>query len=262
MRAAAGRLADGDYEARMPALGLGPELDALGDSFNSMAAALHDTERGRQRLLSDVAHELRTPLATIDAYLEALADGVRSPDQDTWGILADQTTRLRRLTEDLALLSRAEEHQLVLRRAPTAANNPVIAAVTAAATPAIRTWTLFSHTLGPVGFSFNATFWIGAILMLITFSIQHRGILGTAIVQKVVGLLVIIPLLIVGVVPILTGQIHWANYSPLVPLATAQKLLALARSGGTEMSVILASLRAYGIPPEAPAGWEPAKVEK
>jgi amino acid transporter len=96
-----------------------------------------------------------------------------------------------------------------------------IAAVTTAATPGIRTWTLFSHTLGPVGFSLNATFWIGAILMLITFSIQHRGILGTAIVQKVVGLLVIIPLLIVGVVPILTGQIHWANYSPLVPLATA-----------------------------------------
>ncbi len=44
--------------------------------------------------------------------------------------------------------------------------------------------------------------------------------------------------------------------------ATAQKLLALARSGGTEMSVILASLRAYGFPPEAPAGWEPAKVEQ
>lgn len=44
--------------------------------------------------------------------------------------------------------------------------------------------------------------------------------------------------------------------------ATAQKLLALARSGGTEMSVILAALRAYGIPPEAPTGWEPAKVEK
>jgi amino acid transporter len=96
-----------------------------------------------------------------------------------------------------------------------------IAAVTAAATPAIRNWTLFSHTLGPVGFSLNATFWIGAILMLVTFSIQHRGILGTAIVQRVVGLLVIIPLLIVGIVPILTGQINWDNYSPLVPLATA-----------------------------------------
>jgi len=43
--------------------------------------------------------------------------------------------------------------------------------------------------------------------------------------------------------------------------ATAQKLLMLARSGGTEMSVVLASLRAYGMPAEAPAGWEPSHVE-
>jgi amino acid transporter len=96
-----------------------------------------------------------------------------------------------------------------------------VTAVTAAATPAIRNWTLLSHTLGPVSFSLNATFLIGTILMLITFAIQHRGILGTASVQKYIGLLVIIPMLIVGVVPILTGQINWANFSPLVPLATA-----------------------------------------
>ena len=96
-----------------------------------------------------------------------------------------------------------------------------VAAVTAAATPGIRTWTLYSHSLGPVGFSLNATFWIGAVLMLITFAIQHRGILGTAAVQKAVGLLVIVPLLIVGIVPILTGQINWDNYSPFVPLAAA-----------------------------------------
>ena len=96
-----------------------------------------------------------------------------------------------------------------------------VAAVTAAATPAIRSWTLFSHTLGPVSFSFNMVFLIGAVLMLITFAIQHRGILGTANVQKYIGLLVIVPMLIVGVVPIVTGQINTANFSPLVPLATA-----------------------------------------
>ena len=91
----------------------------------------------------------------------------------------------------------------------------------AAMTPAIRNWTLFSHSLGPVSFSLNAAFFIGAALMLLTFAIQHRGILGTANVQKYIGLLVIIPMLIVGVVPILTGQINWSNYSPLVPLAAA-----------------------------------------
>ena len=96
-----------------------------------------------------------------------------------------------------------------------------ITAVTTAATPAIRSWTLYSHTLGPVSFSLNAVFWIGAVLMLITFAIQHRGILGTANIQKYIGLAVIIPMLIVGIVPIVTGQINWANFSPLAPLAVA-----------------------------------------
>jgi amino acid transporter len=91
----------------------------------------------------------------------------------------------------------------------------------AAFTPYARTWTLFSHSLGPVSFSINTAFVIGAVLMLLVFAIQHRGILGTANVQKYIGLLVIIPMLIVGVVPIITGQINWSNYSPIVPLAAA-----------------------------------------
>lgn len=91
----------------------------------------------------------------------------------------------------------------------------------AALTPAIRGWTLASGALGPVSFSFNAAFFIGVVLMLITFAIQHRGISGTANVQKYIGLAVIIPMLIVGIVPIITGQIDWSNYSPLVPLKAA-----------------------------------------
>jgi amino acid transporter len=91
----------------------------------------------------------------------------------------------------------------------------------AALTPSIRSWTLAAGSLGPVSYSFNAVFWIGAFLMLLTFMLQHRGIAGTANFQKIIGLFVIIPMLIVGVVPILTGQINWSNYSPLVPLAAA-----------------------------------------
>ena len=62
-----------------------------------------------------------------------------------------------------------------------------VTAAVAALTPFVRSWSLFSHTLGPVSFSFGSTFFIGAVLMLIVFSIQHRGILGTANVQKYVG---------------------------------------------------------------------------
>jgi amino acid transporter len=91
----------------------------------------------------------------------------------------------------------------------------------AAVTPAIRSWTLNAGTLGPVSYSLNAAFFIGALLMLLTFAIQHRGILGTANVQKFLGLIVIIPMFIVGIVPIITGQIDWSNYTPLAPLKAA-----------------------------------------
>jgi len=91
----------------------------------------------------------------------------------------------------------------------------------AAFTPAIREWSLASGAIGPVHFSFNSAFFIGAALMLLTFAIQHRGIVGTANVQKYIGLVVIIPMLIVGIVPILTGQIDWSNYSPILPLKEA-----------------------------------------
>lgn len=91
----------------------------------------------------------------------------------------------------------------------------------AAFTPGIREWTMATGAIGPVHFSFNAAFFIGAVLMLTAFAIQHRGIVGTASVQKYIGLAVIIPMLIVGIVPILTGQIDWSNYSPILPLKEA-----------------------------------------
>ncbi|HEY4163823.1 MAG TPA: APC family permease [Dongiaceae bacterium] len=92
---------------------------------------------------------------------------------------------------------------------------------TAALTPWIRAATLGSFSIFNIGFSFNATFFIGAILMLVCFFIQHRGILGTARVQTVLGLLVIVPMVIVGVVPLLNGNFHSENFSPFVPLAVA-----------------------------------------
>lgn len=102
----------------------------------------------------------------------------------------------------------------------TGGHQAQVNAAIAALTPALRNWSLFSHTLGPVGFSLNATFFIGMVIMLITFSIQHRGILGTANVQKYIGLLVIIPMAIVGIVPLLNGSVHASSYTPLLPLAS------------------------------------------
>ncbi len=94
-----------------------------------------------------------------------------------------------------------------------------LAAAVAAVSPGVRTWSLFSTTLGPVSFSLNAAFFIGAVLMLAVFAVQHRGILGTASVQRWIGLLVIVPMFIVGVVPLLLHGVNWNNFTPLVPLA-------------------------------------------
>ena len=84
--------------------------------------------------------------------------------------------------------------------------------------PAIRSWELFALTIPGLGaLHFNATFMIGAMLMLVIFGIQHRGIGSTASAQKWLAIVVLIPLLLVGLVPILTGAIHSANVTGLVP---------------------------------------------
>ena len=92
----------------------------------------------------------------------------------------------------------------------------------AALTPAIRTWEAFSIAIPGLGLlHFNATFLIGAVLMLVIFAIQHRGIASTASAQKVLAIVVLVPLLLVGLVPLLTGTIDSANVTGIVPPLTA-----------------------------------------
>ena len=78
--AAASDVAGGHYDVRVPGPGLGPEFDALASGFNQMAGRLGSVEGTRRRLLADLGHEMRTPVATLEAYLEALEDGVATLD--------------------------------------------------------------------------------------------------------------------------------------------------------------------------------------
>lgn len=109
---AAARIADGQFGARVPSPGLGPDFDQLASTINDLAARLGDVERTRRRILADLAHEMRNPLATIEAHLEALEDGVRDLDEPTLQALHGGTQRLHRLAEDISAVSRAEEGQL------------------------------------------------------------------------------------------------------------------------------------------------------
>lgn len=111
---AASQIAAGTYGARVPDPGLGGEFAMLAATYNRLAERLASTEATRRSMLADLAHEMRTPLATIEAHLEAVEDGLRTLDDGTLAVIRGSTHRLRRLAEDMAAVSRAEEGGLDL----------------------------------------------------------------------------------------------------------------------------------------------------
>ncbi len=113
---AASQIAAGRYGARVRDPGLGGEFATLATTYNRLATRLEATETTRRRMLADLAHEMRTPLATIEAHLEAVEDGVRSFDADTLAVIGSATRRMRRLAEDVAAVSTAEEGSLQIEK--------------------------------------------------------------------------------------------------------------------------------------------------
>ncbi len=111
---AARRVSAGDFAARVPATGFSSELEAVGKAFNGMARRLAATEETRRRLLADVSHEVRTPIATLTALLEAVADDITPWNVETQNLLMLQAERLQRIARDLDAVSRAEEGRLAL----------------------------------------------------------------------------------------------------------------------------------------------------
>jgi two-component system sensor histidine kinase BaeS len=96
------------------------ELGQLASSINVLAVALEQTERRRLEVIGNVAHELRTPIATLEGYLEGLLDGIIEPSPGTLAMLHTEAGRLRRLVDDLQELSRAEARQIPLSLQPVA----------------------------------------------------------------------------------------------------------------------------------------------
>ena len=129
---ASSQIASGRYDTHIDDPGLGLEFATLADTYNRLADRLEGTEATRRRMLADLAHEMRTPLATIDAHLEAVEDGVRHLDSDIVTVLRSSTQRLRRLAEDIGAVSHAEEGNLRLDRRPVDAATLVAAGTDAA----------------------------------------------------------------------------------------------------------------------------------
>ncbi|MBF9130869.1 HAMP domain-containing protein [Plantactinospora sp. S1510] len=109
------RLGRGDLSSRVPVRG-NDELATLARSFNRMADSLQRGEERQRRLVADVAHELRTPLANLRGYLEALSDGVIEPDPELFASLHEEAVLQQRIVDDLQELALAEAGSLAYHR--------------------------------------------------------------------------------------------------------------------------------------------------
>lgn len=146
LAAASRRVARGDYAGRVPAST--GELGELADSFNEMAAALEATEQNRRDLIGDIAHELRTPIASVRGYVDGLEAGVFEPGPDAWRVLDEQTARLAHLVDDLAVLWRADSRDL--RLTVETIDGPALLADARERHRAIAADRLIELSLGPV----------------------------------------------------------------------------------------------------------------
>lgn len=115
MMDAAERVSGGDYSARVDDTGSRP-LGRLTGAFNQMTERLQTNEERRRELLSDVAHELRTPLQVIRGTVEGMLDGLYPAEPERLRPLLDETTVMARLLDDLRTLSMAEGGVLPLHR--------------------------------------------------------------------------------------------------------------------------------------------------
>ncbi len=115
---AAQAMASGDRGARVGDVRATGELADLSRAFDDMADRLEREDELRRVLVADVAHELRTPLAILQAATEAMADGVTEPDAAALASLHDETLRLGRIIEDLEVLASAQAAGLALVLSP------------------------------------------------------------------------------------------------------------------------------------------------
>jgi signal transduction histidine kinase len=111
------RIGSGDFSAKVIPAG-SDEVGELVVNFNSMAAELSQVEARRRDLIADVAHELRTPVADIQAYLEAIHDGLMPASQPKLDSIYNDIILLSRLINDLQLLALADTGRLGLVQQP------------------------------------------------------------------------------------------------------------------------------------------------
>ena len=88
------------------------ELGDLSNQLNHLADILHQHEESRRQWVADTSHELKTPLAVLQAQIEAMQDGIRKATPEHLDAMMRQVSSLKKLTQDLADLAQANAQQL------------------------------------------------------------------------------------------------------------------------------------------------------
>jgi signal transduction histidine kinase len=119
MRAEVDEISAAALHRRVPDPPADDEIGRLARTMNRMLGRLEQAQARQRRLVSDASHELRSPVATIRQHAEvALAHPGRTTTSELASTVLAEDLRLQRLTEDLLLLTRADEQSLALRRRP------------------------------------------------------------------------------------------------------------------------------------------------
>lgn len=112
----AGSIEKGYYSDRITTSSNTKEMNQLTLTINNLAESLDNQEALRKRLTSDLAHELRTPLATLQSHMEAMMDGIWEPDRERLSSCHEEIVRLSHMVGDLGKLAHYEGENLVLNK--------------------------------------------------------------------------------------------------------------------------------------------------
>lgn len=104
-------LTEGNYQHQV-IVNRNDELGDLSQQLNQLATILDQHETSRRQWVADTSHELKTPLAVLQAQIEAMQDGIRKATPQHLDAMMRQVSSLKKLTQDLADLAQAEAQQL------------------------------------------------------------------------------------------------------------------------------------------------------
>lgn len=116
IREAVSDYAKGDFGCKVEVRTANAELQELADSVNRMAGELSNLEESRKTFVSNVSHELRSPLTSMQGYVQGMAEGIIPPEEHPryMQVVLDETRRLTKLVSDLLKLSRYESGKVPL----------------------------------------------------------------------------------------------------------------------------------------------------